>query len=105
MKCIDCIDRFDDSLDGRLDFAEEEALREHFESCADCAAELASVREIRRQAAALPRASDPPRDLWPGISEAIEGSNVVRGRFPRQALLAAAAAVLVITSSAAPRRL
>jgi anti-sigma factor RsiW len=98
MKCIDCIDRFDDFLDGQLDKAEGEALRRHLETCADCADELAGIREIRQQAAALPRAIDPPGDLWPGIAEAIESSKVVRGRFLRHALLAAAAAVLVVTS-------
>lgn len=98
MNCIDCIDRFDDSLDGRLEAAVEKKLREHLAGCAACAEELEGVRELRERAAELPRSLEPARDLWPGIASAIDDSRVVRVRFGRRAFLAAAAAVLVVSS-------
>jgi hypothetical protein len=98
MKCIDCVDRFDDSLDGRLDETEEELQQQHLDGCTSCADEFESTRELRERAAKLPRSLEPARDLWPGIASAIDQSKVVRGRFGRHALLAAAAAVLVVSS-------
>jgi hypothetical protein len=98
MKCIDCIDRFDDFIDGRLEADEVAELRVHLEVCAACAAEFESMSRLRDRAAELPRSLDPPRDLWPEIAVGIAESNVVRGRFGRRALLAAAAAVLVVAS-------
>jgi anti-sigma factor RsiW len=98
MKCIDCIDRFDDSLDGRLQADEEEILQQHLGVCRSCADEFESVRDLRERAAELPRSLEPTRDLWPGIASEIDQSKVVRGRFGRRALLAAAAAVLVVSS-------
>ena len=98
MNCIDCIDRFDDSLDGRLEAAEEKKLREHLADCAACAEEFEGIRELRERAAELPRSLEPARDLWPGIASTIDDSRVVRVRFGRRAFLAAAAAVLVVSS-------
>jgi anti-sigma factor RsiW len=98
MNCIDCIDRFDNSLDGRLEATEEKELREHLAGCAACAEEIEGVRELRERAAALPRSLEPERNLWPGIASAIGDSKVVRVRFGRRAFLAAAAAVLVVSS-------
>jgi hypothetical protein len=98
MKCIESIDRFDDSLDGVLDAAEAEELRAHVAACPSCAEELESIRELRQRAASLSRSLEPSRDLWPGIAVRIWEEKVVRGRFGRRALLAAAAAVVVISS-------
>jgi len=98
MNCHEATDRFDDFLDGRLNAAETEDLRAHVAGCPQCAEELASVRELRDLAAALPRSLEPSRDLWPGIETRISEPTVVRGRFGRNALLAAAAAVVVVSS-------
>jgi hypothetical protein len=98
MKCHEWSDRFDDFLDGRLDAAEAEDVQAHIADCPSCADELASVRELRDLAAALPHSLEPSRDLWPGIEAQISEAKVVRGRFGRRALLAAAAAVVVVSS-------
>ena len=98
MNCHEWTDRFDDFLDGRLDAAEAEDLQTHIAACPSCSSELASIRELRDLAAALPRSLEPARDLWPGIEAQISEAKVVRGRFGRRALLAAAAAVVVVSS-------
>jgi anti-sigma factor RsiW len=98
MKCIDCIDRFDDFLGDRLESKALAEVKAHLEACGACAEELDGIRQLRDRAAELPRSLEPPRDLWPGIAAGIAESKVVRGRFGRRTLLAAAAAVLVVAS-------
>ena len=98
MNSHDWSDRFDDFLDGRLDAAELEELRAHVAGCPSCAEELASIRELRDLAAALPHSLEPSRDLWPGIEARVSEAKVVRGRFGRRAILAAAAAVVIVSS-------
>jgi hypothetical protein len=98
MNCHEWTDRIDDFLDRRLDDAEAEELRAHVAGCQSCADELASIRELRDLAAALPRSLEPARDLWPGIEARISQAKVTRGRFRRRALLAAAAAVVIVSS-------
>ena len=98
MNCHEATVRFDDFLDGRLGAAEMEDFQKHIAGCSSCAGELASVRELRDLAAALPHSLEPPRDLWPAIENRISQAKVVRGRFGRRALLAAAAALVVVSS-------
>jgi len=98
MNCHGWTDRIDDFLDGRLDVAEEEDFQAHIAGCSSCTAELASIRDLRGLAAALPRALEPSRDLWPGVEARVSETKVVLGRFGRRALLAAAAAVVVVSS-------
>jgi hypothetical protein len=98
MNCHEATDHFDDFLDGRLGATELEDFQAHIAGCSSCAGELASVRELRDLAAALPSSLEPPRDLWPGIENRISEAKVVRGRFGRRALLAAAAAVVIVSS-------
>jgi hypothetical protein len=98
MSCHEWSSCFDDFLDGRLDAAEEKGLQTHIAGCPSCAGELASIRELRDLAAALPRSLEPPRDLWPGIEARVSATKVVRGRFGRRAILAAAAAVVIVSS-------
>ncbi len=100
MSCDEWTDRFDGFLDGRLDATEIEDLRAHVAGCPSCAGELASIRDLKHLAAALPRSVEPSRDLWPGIEARISDAKVVRGRFGRRALLAAAAALVVVSSIA-----
>jgi hypothetical protein len=98
MNCREFTDRVDEFLDGRLDVAEEEDFQAHIAGCPSCTAELASIRELRDLAAALPRSLEPPRDLWPGIEARVSRTKVIRGRFGHRALLAAAAAVVIVSS-------
>jgi len=98
MNCREFTDRIDEFLDGRLGTVEAESLRMHLADCTSCTAELASIRELRDLATALPRSLEPPRDLWPGIEARVSRTKEVRGRFGRRALLAAAAAVVVVSS-------
>jgi hypothetical protein len=98
MNCHEWTDRIDDFLDGRLDATELEDLQAHLAGCPSCTAELASIRELRDLAAALPGSLEPAHDLWPGIEAQISETKVVRGRFGRRALLAAAAAIVIVSS-------
>jgi len=98
MKCSDFQARFDDFLDHRLDPADEEAVQAHLGTCQACAKEEEAARKLRDLAAELPRALEPPNDLWPDIVGRIEDEKVVRGVFVRRALVAAAA-VLVLAGS------
>ena len=98
MNCREFTDRVDEFLDGPLDAAMVEDLQVHVADCPSCADELASIRELRDLAAALPRSLEPPRDLWPGIEARVSATKVVRGRFGSRAVLAAAAAVVVVSS-------
>ena len=47
-------------LDGELPAADAEAVRAHVAACADCAAELAAVREARTALRSLPAVEPPP---------------------------------------------
>jgi hypothetical protein len=60
-----------DYLDGELTGARLAAIETHVACCPACEAELASLRELKRRAAELPRDLQPARDLWPAISAAI----------------------------------
>jgi anti-sigma factor RsiW len=71
MDCEGTRFRLDDYLDGALPPDEMHALELHLAGCADCREEERALREIVEAAAALPEGMEPPRDLWPGISERI----------------------------------
>jgi len=60
-----------DYVDGELTGARLAALETHLARCPACEAEVASLRELKRCAAELPRDIQPARDLWPAISAAI----------------------------------
>lgn len=98
MNCHESIDRLDEYLDGRLDAAAAEAIRDHLSGCQSCADELEGLRDLRERVAALPHSLEPARDLWPGIADRLSAGHVARGRFGRRALLAAAAAMVVVTT-------
>jgi hypothetical protein len=98
MKCNDYQARFDDFLDGLLNSAGEEEVRTHLVKCEECAAEIEAIRKLRDLAAELPRALEPPNDLWPEIVDRIEDQKVVRGVFVRRALVAAAAVLVLVGS-------
>ena len=92
-------DRLDLYLAGRLDSAEAILLETHVAGCAECAADLAAARAVNPLVGALPRAREPARDLWGGISDRIR--RLRWGRWvavPSWSL--AAAAVLLVAASA-----
>lgn len=101
-------DQIGDYADGALDLEARTALEAHLAGCVDCRALLSRVESLRASAAALPRAVEPPVDLWAGVRERIErqrvrtiGPRSGRGEaWRRRARLAAAAVLLVAASSA-----
>jgi hypothetical protein len=96
------VDRLDDYLDGELSEAGFQEVELHLAECADCASEHRFLRELLSEAAQLPRAVAPPRDLWPGIAGRLGGRAVPRSYWMTG--LAAAAAVLVaVTMSVRPK--
>jgi hypothetical protein len=60
-----------DLLDGVVDAATRERIDAHVLDCADCAALLADLQQIRADAGALPLLT-PSRDLWAGVESRIE---------------------------------
>lgn len=88
-------------LDGELAPAEADAVRAHAVACADCAAELAAVRDARAAVRSLP-AVEPPAGFFEGLlagglpaeeGERPEPARVVRLEGRRAAVVNAAAAV------------
>lgn len=106
-------ERLDYYLDGELPEAERFAVEEHLGRCDACLEEFEALREIRDQAAALPREIAPPHDLWPAIATRIQAPSapaevkVIEVDFtPRRTLAihawllrVAAAIALVVVSS------
>ncbi len=105
MKCAEALDRLDDLLDGLLPEPERLAVLDHLASCEACRQEEQHLRAILAAARALPRDRTPPRDLWPGIAQAIGAEKVVRAEFgpknPRTFWLPALAAAAVVAAIAA----
>lgn len=62
----------DDHVDGLLGAEQTAALEAHLAACPTCRAELAQLRALLEQAAALPAELLPERDLWGGIAAQIE---------------------------------
>lgn len=107
MSCNETRARLDELVDGSLDDAARRQVETHLRRCPECRRRLEGLQALRARVQTLPRAIEPPRDLWRGIVARIEDGEVIRGRFspaPRpwwahRGLLAAAAALLVIASS------
>ena len=100
-------DRLNDLVDGLLEPATEAEVTRHLASCAECTAEVDSLRRLRASAAALSRTVDPRVDLRPAIrretARRAAGRRRVRPAAGRvrplsPALLAAAAAAVVAVS-------
>ena len=91
-------ERLNQLAEGSLEPAERADAERHVAACATCRAEVEGLRALRRDAAALPRSIQPPRDLWAGIQPRL----AVRpsGRPTVRLYLLAAAAVLVLAVGA-----
>lgn len=104
MKCTEALDRLDDLVDGLLPEAERLSVLAHLASCDGCRKEEQHLRAILTAAKALPRDRTPPRDLWPGIAQAIGADKVLKAEFgakkPRTFWLPALAAAAVVAAIA-----
>jgi anti-sigma factor RsiW len=93
--------KLDDYVDGELTDAVREVVESHLQTCAECRREVEELVELGRDAAELPRAIEPQRDLWPEIGERIARPALVdRSLWPLRYPLAAAAVLLIAVSSA-----
>lgn len=108
MTCEEVRTRLDEYVDGDLGEADFQEIELHLAGCAECRREERVLRALVAQAAALPEAIHPARDLWPELEARLRGSEGARlvGR-PRLArwmgpmtVVAAAAAAVVIALSA-----
>ncbi len=107
------LELLDDYVGGELPPREERDVRRHLMQCDDCRAEEQALRALLDEAAELPEAIAPPRDLWQGIAPrlqaradtAVERVDEVRTIGPRPVrplpwwMLAAASIALVFTTS------
>jgi predicted anti-sigma-YlaC factor YlaD len=97
MTCREMDDRLDEWVDDTLPGVERREAEAHLAACTDCRQQEQRLRELLTHAAALPRSVSPPRDLWPGIAESLEGQRA--WSWPRFAAwppaLAVAAAVVI----------
>jgi anti-sigma factor RsiW len=88
----------DDFLDGVLPAGERDAVSAHLAACAACDAEMRALRALLRRASALPRAVDPPPELWAAVQARLvpQAAGTTTGGRPRPAWTLAAAAVLLL---------
>ena len=68
------VEQIHDWLDGLVEPAEEERLREHVAACARCREERDALAAVLRELAELPAEAEPARDLWRGIETRIAGT-------------------------------
>lgn len=92
-------ERLNGFVDGTLPVAERAEVERHLVACAACRAEIEELRALLRNAGALPKRIEPPRDLWAGIESRIAVRPSARPPFHLWAL--AAAAVLIVGLGAA----
>ena len=110
------LDLLDDYVSGELAPREERDVRRHLMACDDCRAEEQALRALLDEAAALPAAIDPPRDLWAQIAPRLEPREPVPAAEPAPGVIplrrpapralpwwmqAAAAVALVVTTAVA----
>jgi anti-sigma-K factor RskA len=99
----------DDYVTGDLSEEARPPVEDHVTTCALCAAEVESLRQILTRAAQLPKSIDPPADAWSNVRSAIsrdesaarENNPVSRSRIWRRRYILAAAAVLIAVLSSA----
>jgi hypothetical protein len=98
-------DQIDAWVDGTLPTAMRAAFEHHLGGCAECRLDVDAARTLRSAVASLPRAIDPPSDLWPAVQSRLASRAAVhRTRLParwRTAGLAAAAALALMVGSSA----
>ena len=60
------------AAEGSLASDEARLARRHLEACAECSADVERIRGLLADAASLPRAIEPPDDIWPAIRERVQ---------------------------------
>lgn len=91
--------QLNDYLDGVLDAAETERMRQHIGECDACAREIEAIAAIKASLADLPLEIRPDRDLRAGIWQQIEAPKHTRTLWSMRYPLAAAAVLLIAISS------
>jgi len=71
MSCEDLLDAVGELVDGTLTGERRRVLESHLASCAECAALVADLREIRRAAESRP-VLQPPAAAWPRIARELD---------------------------------
>ena len=89
----------DDFVYERLESGSRSDVERHLHGCADCAAKVGALRALRARVALVPRAIEPPSDLWPELRAELRLRSERRSGLARQRWLLAAAAVLLIALS------
>lgn len=96
-------EQLNDWIDGALSDDVDSEITRHCAECAGCAESVASLRELRASAQALPRTLTPPADFWSAIqSQTTRKPHVSRWtavRTLRYPLAAAAVLVIALTSA------
>lgn len=75
--------RLDDFAGGELAEGEHARVRGHLAACAECRAEVESLRGLLDEARFLPREIAPGRDLWAGIAARLEPRAPAVAEIPR----------------------
>lgn len=70
MNCAEFENRIDAFVDGELDETARLDVERHLEGCDACRAAVEELRGLLREAGALPRAIEPPRDLFSAVRSA-----------------------------------
>jgi hypothetical protein len=104
MNCFQVEENAGDFLAGRLTPAQAEEVSGHLAGCLRCRLQVEELRILLEAAGELPRSVEPPRDLWPGVLNRIEGragrpervEAAPRPYFRPAPLLATAAAALLL---------
>lgn len=90
-----------DYVDGALDTAAAQRVREHLSACALCAGQAGQIAALKTELAALPRDIKPARDLRSGIWRQVDaGESRGRTLWSLRYRLATAAVLLIVASSA-----
>jgi len=71
MNCSDFETLIDPFVDGELDEAARREVERHLEGCTACRGAVDELRSLLREAERLPRAIEPPRDLFPAIRSSV----------------------------------
>lgn len=115
MICPGMEERLNDYADGSLSDPDRREVERHLETCAGCREAADDLKSLVSDLSALPRAIDPPRDLWPATARAVRagtypGAGEWTSAPPRThrawrgpAMVLAAAAMVLIVAAAAYR--
>ena len=89
-----------DYVDGELKESFERQVASHLLECGACRQEVEGIESLVRQAQELPREIQPPKDLWPDISEEMGGwrigARLKEVGWPAWAALAAASMAAIV---------